>query len=158
MGWIGADAGRMGCRLLSTVHAACFDPHWSENEFARLIAAPGTVAAVASLPAKSKGGSRPAGLVMLRTAGDGAEILTFGVVPDCRLMGIGKELMEVCRTAAKKAGADELFLEVAAGNAAALALYAAGGFQEVGRCNNYYEPQDDRTTSKDALIMRLALD
>ncbi len=95
---------------------------------------------------------------MLRTAGDEAEILTFGVVPNCRLMGIGKELVEACRTTAKNAGAEKLFLEVAADNTAALALYAGGGFREVGRGKNYYEPQDNSATSKDALILHLTLD
>ena len=53
---------------------------------------------------------------------------------------------------AQTAGAEAMFLEVAADNAAAIALYAgAGGFVRVGARPGYY-PRE--TGAIDALVMR----
>jgi ribosomal-protein-alanine N-acetyltransferase len=55
---------------------------------------------------------------------------------------------------AKEAGAFDLFLEVAADNTAAIALYAATGFDRVGLRKGYYPHPDG---AKDAVVMRRAL-
>lgn len=154
---IGADAGAAGCQLLSTLHAACFDPHWNEAEIGRFLAAPGTLAAVALPRPDRAAGPQPMGMAICRTAGAEAEILTLGVVPERRRCGLGARLVEECALMARDAGAEQLFLEVAADNAAALALYAGRGFRQVGRRENYYRPPNNRGTSKDALILRLDL-
>lgn len=154
---IGSAAGSVGCQLLSTLHAACFDPHWSEAEIGRLVAAPGTLAAVALHPIPDGAGTRPVGMAICRAAGAEAEILTLGVIPNCRRAGVAVRLVGECRLMAADAGAAQLFLEVAADNTAALALYAGRGFRQVGRRENYYGPGNNRGTSKDALIFRLDL-
>lgn len=154
---IGAAAGSAGCELLSTLHAACFEAHWSAAEIERLVALPGTLAAVASHSFTDGAGTRPAGLAICRAAGAEAEILTLGVIPDCRRVGVAARLVNECRLIAADAGAAQLFLEVAADNSAALALYTRRGFRQVGRRDNYYDPQNNRSTSKDALILRLDL-
>lgn len=123
----------------------------------RLLAAPGTFAAVASLTPADGTGTRPAGLAVCRVAGAEAEILTLGVIPDCRRVGVASRLVDECRLIASGAGAAQLFLEVAADNTAALALYTGHGFHRAGRRANYYRSQDNRSTSKDALILRLDL-
>ena len=48
-------------------------------------------------------------------------------------------------------GATAMFLEVATGNAAALALYTGAGFVEVGRRRRYY------ADGRDALVLRVNL-
>ncbi|MCH8181617.1 MAG: GNAT family N-acetyltransferase [Proteobacteria bacterium] len=140
---------------MSTLHAACFEPHWSEAEIGRLVAAPRTLAAVASCPLNDGAGMRPAGMAICRSAGAEAEILTLGVIPGCRRAGVAACLVSECRLMAADAGAAHLLLEVAADNTAALALYTGRGFRQVGRWENYYGPQNKRSTSKDALILRL---
>jgi [ribosomal protein S18]-alanine N-acetyltransferase len=54
--------------------------------------------------------------------------------------------------AARKRGAGAMFLEVAAANGPALALYAREGFTEVGRRRRYY------SDGTDALVLRRDLD
>lgn len=154
---IGTAAGSAGCQLLSTLHAACFRPHWSEAEIGRLVAAPGTLAVVASHPLTDGAGTRPAGMAICFSAGAEAELLTLGVIPDCRRAGVAARLVSECCLMATDAGAAQLFLEVAADNNAALALYRGRGFRQVGRQENYYGPRNNRSTSKDALILCLDL-
>lgn len=155
--WIGTAAGPAGRQLLSTLHAACFDPHWSEAEIGRLLAAPGTLAVVASHPPTDEAGTHPVGMAICRSAGAEAEILTLVVIPDRRRSGVGARLVSECRLMAKDTGAAQLFLEVAADNTAALALYTGRGFRQVGRRENYYKPRNNRGTPKDALILHLDL-
>ena len=151
---ISSAAGAAGARLLSTVHAACFEEAWDEASTARLLAGPGTCGLVA---ADSAGGADevPLGMALCRLAGGEAEILTLGVIRDRRRQGVGRHFVRECHAIAKAAGAAALFLEVAADNGAALALYSAAGFRQVGRRENYYEARNKRGPGRDALILRL---
>ena len=89
-----------------------------------------------------------AGLVLARVAAGEAEVLTLAVVPARRRDGVGGALLASAMQAAVVRGAAVLFLEVAAGNAAALALYAKFGFAEVGHRRRYY------AGGADALVLR----
>ena len=79
---------------------------------------------------------------------DEAHITTFGVDPDWRRQGIGHQLLLSLIELAQVLGAARMTLEVRASNAPAQALYAAFGFQVVGRRRAYYT--DD---GEDALVM-----
>jgi ribosomal-protein-alanine N-acetyltransferase len=57
---------------------------------------------------------------------------------------------------ARRAGAEQMFLEVRISNAAAIGLYEAAGFVAVGRRHAYY-PETPRGRSEDALVMRRTL-
>ena len=48
-------------------------------------------------------------------------------------LGIGRALMEACIECARKAGYEQLELEVIAENSRAIAMYEAAGFVEFGR-------------------------
>ncbi|MDD2876165.1 MAG: GNAT family N-acetyltransferase [Acidiphilium sp.] len=91
------------------------------------------------------------GMVIARAVADEAEVLTIGVVPALRRQGIARGLIEAVAAESAGRGARTLFLEVAAENQAALALYRAAHFHEAGVRRNYYG--DDR----DALLLRRAL-
>lgn len=132
------DAG-----LLAAIHAPAFPPaeRWSETSFAELLAMRGTLALIAG----------DEGFVMLRIAGDEAEIITLAVLPDFRRAGLGRALMQAALRLAALQGAEVMFLEVAERNTPARALYAALGFEEVGRRKNYYPDGDT------ARVLRLAL-
>jgi len=93
----------------------------------------------------------PEGFVLARVAADEAEILTLAVVPEARRQGVGAGLLAGAMAAAAARGAAAMFLEVAEGNAAARALYAAAGFAEVGRRRGYYPDGGD------AVVMRRGL-
>lgn len=71
--------------------------------------------------------------------GEAAEILTVGVVPHARRAGIARRLLADLLAEAVRRGASEAFLEVRVDNDAALALYGAEGFEQVGVRRGYYD-------------------
>ncbi len=91
-------------------------------------------------------------MVLARIAVDEAEILTLAVAPDARRAGLGRAMMAAAMATAVARGAQAMFLEVAATNVAALALYATMGFTRVGLRSGYYG------TGRHAVVMRAPLD
>lgn len=79
---------------------------------------------------------------------DEAHITTFGVHPDWRRQGIGRQLLLNLVELARTIGARRLTLEVRVSNQAAQALYRTFGFEIAGRRPRYYT--DD---GEDALVM-----
>jgi len=79
---------------------------------------------------------------------DDAHITTFGVHPDWRRQGIGRQLMLNVSELSIAIGARRMTLEVRVSNVAAQALYRAFGFEIAGRRPRYYT--DD---GEDALVM-----
>jgi ribosomal-protein-alanine N-acetyltransferase len=79
---------------------------------------------------------------------DDAHVTTFGVHPEWRRQGIGRQLLLNLVELAVTLGARRMTLEVRVGNTAAQALYRAFGFEIVGRRPRYYS--DD---GEDALVM-----
>ena len=134
--------GTAAASLLAALHAGCFpeDGRWDEAAMAALLAMPGCFAAV-----------DPDGFALARVAADEAELLTLGVLPRARRRGVGAALLRATGGEAARLGAGRLFLEVAAGNAAARALYAQAGLVEVGRRRRYYPDGDD------ALVLAMPL-
>ena len=90
------------------------------------------------------------GFLIGRAAGGEAELLTLVVAPARRRAGMARRLLASFEGQARARGAGAAFLEVAEGNAAARALYARAGWEEVGRRRGYYGGDD-------ALILRRAL-
>ncbi len=82
-----------------------------------------------------------------------AQLLNLSVVPDARREGLGRELLARFLADAVRLHAEQVFLEVRMGNAAAIALYEAAGFVRVARRAAYY-PQGADGTREDALVMR----
>ena len=133
------------------LHAAGFAHPWSVEEVAALIASVSTLAAAALDPASG----RLRGFVLARLAADEAEILTIAVDPAARDKGVGRALLAANLRQATNAGARAMFLEVDAGNAAALALYKRLGFAKVGERPGYYRRKDGVRAT--AVVMRRAL-
>ncbi|TWB22469.1 ribosomal-protein-alanine N-acetyltransferase [Nitrospirillum amazonense] len=135
--WI-RPASAVEAEVLAAVHALCFadpdvaGPPWSAQAIADLMGLPG----VAALIAQDE--QEPLGMALIRTVVDEAEILTIGVTPTARGRGLGTALTQACVDTAATAGAAALYLEVAETNAPARRLYAATGFEPVGRRANYY--------------------
>jgi ribosomal-protein-alanine N-acetyltransferase len=121
-----------------------FDAPWSEGEFRDLLNSAGVLALLDD-----------DGFMLLRALADEAEILTLAVAPAARGRGLGRALVEAGAQAAAAAGAETLFLEVAADNAPALPLYAAAGFERVGERRGYY-PRPGGAAA-DAYTLRRAL-
>jgi ribosomal-protein-alanine N-acetyltransferase len=141
-------AGAGDAEALAALHAQAFEAPWSAHEIASLIAGPGGFA----LLVESEG---LAGFILCRVMVDEAEVLTLAVAPRARRAGVARALLAAAKAAAQAGGAGALFLEVAEDNAAAIALYSADGFAEVGRRTAYYGRADGQAV--DALVLRREL-
>jgi ribosomal-protein-alanine N-acetyltransferase len=138
-----ADAG-----LMAALHAVCFDRPWDETAMAQFIAGPGTLCLIGFA---GDGAPAPTGLLIARRAADEAELLTLGVIPSGRRLGVASALLTEAIGQLCASGARTLFLEVADGNDGALYLYRSLGAVPVGRRPSYYE------SGVDATIFSLAL-
>ena len=79
-----------------------------------------------------------------------ADVQTLAVAPAAQRRGIGSVLLAGLLRAAAGSGAGAVLLEVRADNAAAIALYARHGFEQIAVRRRYYQPGD-----VDALVLRL---
>jgi len=118
--------------VVAALHAECFAEAWSAGSIAALLAAPGAFGLVAVID------GAPAGFILIRAAGDEAEILSLGVAPPQRRRGLARRLLEAALDRLGRTSARRLLLEVAEDNAAARRLYEAAGFSPVGRRPDYY--------------------
>jgi len=144
---------------LAEVHAAAFAGEgrpWSVLEIRTLIAEPLVSVRIAHGAGPGAADTlAPAGFALVRTVTDEAELLTLAVLPQHRRTGIGAGLLAACEAGARGDGATRMFLEVAAGNAAARALYDRAGYHQCGRRPGYYgRPGGGRD---DAVVMEKAL-
>jgi tRNA threonylcarbamoyl adenosine modification protein YeaZ/ribosomal-protein-alanine acetyltransferase len=136
--------------VLAALHAECFERPWTAEEFARLMALPEARALLALE------GEEPAGFVLANAAAGEAEILTIATRPQNRRKGHAHKLLEKLSAELKcEQDIRSLFIEVAAGNNAAVALYEKTGFKPVGLRKSYYRSADGNTD--DAHIMRKEL-
>ena len=142
-----ADRAEACARL----HEHSFAHPWSAQEFAALLRDGSGLGAAALDPANG----RLKGFVLSRLAGDEAEVLTIVVASGGRGKGIGGALLRENLRQAMNAGAHAIFLEVAADNASAIALYRRHGFVPVGERPGYYRRADGARAT--ALVMRLTL-
>jgi [ribosomal protein S18]-alanine N-acetyltransferase len=131
---------------MAAVHAAAYrlDRPWSLDEFTSLAASPHGLAL---------GDAR--GFVLARIIADEAEVLTIATHPDHRRKGLALALLDRFHQAARARGAETAFLEVAADNAPARALYHAAGYRPAGLRRAYYARAG--AGAVDALILRRTL-
>ena len=146
------EVGPQHAEILSAMHGECFGEAWAATDIARIMALPG---AVALLGFAATAPDRPAGFALARQAADEAEILAIGTVPAHRRRGIARRLVGDLADRFIGAGARALFIEVAAGNDAARALYQSLGFAPAGLRKGYYAMADG--PAEDGIVMRLAL-
>lgn len=91
--------------------------------------------------------------VMSVGAGE-AHILNLCVHENFRCRGMGRQLLEHLLDRAAAAGMTEAFLEVRPSNTAAIRLYQAMGFTQVGMRRGYYQAVGGR---EDAAVLKLSL-
>lgn len=141
-------AGAEASVLLSEIHAECFDEGWDAKAFAALLATPGAKAELA-LEAGTV-----LGFVLTRQAADEAEIISIATRLSAQRRGVARQLLGHHLGILGLAGVRTMFLEVAAGNAAARGLYERLGFKEAGLRKGYYRT---RGGVEDAIVMRREL-
>ncbi len=96
----------------------------------------------------ARAGDRVVGFAGVWLMVDDAHITTFGVHPDWRRQGIGRQLLLDLIELARSIRARRMTLEVRVSNEAAQALYREFGFEDVGRRPQYYTDDDE-----DAIVM-----
>lgn len=138
-------AGAAEAARLAALHAACFAEAWDATSIARLVSGPGGFALIAA----ECGGDL--GFALLQCVPPESELLSIGVVPAARRHGLGRTLLRRAAADLAAEGAETMFLDVAADNRPALALYRALGFGDMSRRARYY------AGGVDAIVMRAAL-
>ena len=107
-----------------TIEEANFSVPWTETGFFTFLL---------------REGEKILGYCGVVTVQDEGDITNVAVEKNSQNQGIGKKLLEEMFQRTQKAGVCRLFLEVRAGNAAALHLYEKMGFVQMGIRKNYYE-------------------
>jgi tRNA threonylcarbamoyl adenosine modification protein YeaZ len=134
--------------LLASLHAESFEQSWTQDMIASSLSLPGAGAIIVELA------NRAYGFVQFQWVAGEAEINTLCVSTIYRRQGFGRALMEALIAHLKMHNTSKLFLEVAADNAAALALYRKLGFAETGLRKAYYVR---KAGAVDAITMGLSL-
>ena len=124
---------------MAALHARAFDgaARWSAESFAAMLDRSDTIIM-----------SGNDGFALGRVVADEAELLTIVVALAQRGQGTARSLLSGFDREARKQGATQAFLEVAADNAPARALYAATGWTQVGVRPGYYDGTDARLLRK----------
>lgn len=103
-------------------------------------------------PERRRGANTLAGYIVARMGADELHINNVAVREEYRRRGIGQELLGKIFEQGQRLKTPVAFLELRAGNRAALALYEKCGFKVTARRKNYYtEPVED------ALVMTVKL-
>jgi ribosomal-protein-alanine N-acetyltransferase len=140
-------AGPQEAETLAEVHRAAFgEKGWSAADIEKMLAVEGTEALLARCD-----GTNACGMIITRMMWEDGEILTLGVRPEFRRLGIGGRLFASAVNGMVMQGVNRVFLEVAETNTAAIRLYEAAGFEVMGRRPNYYLEEDGARV--DALMM-----
>ena len=123
---------------LAALHARCFrtPPPWGPAAFRDVLSGSGVYLCTGAQ-----------GFAVGRVVLEEAELLTLAVAPEARRRGQGRALLADFEAEARARGAEMAFLEVAAGNTVACALYRQAGYRQAGIRRGYYG------TGGDALVM-----
>jgi len=141
-----SEARPADAAAFAALHAASFRHGWNADEFERLLLDRTVVAH------RAMAGGNLAGFIISRIADDEAEILSVAVAIAARGRGLAGKLLDLHMRRLAGLGAARVFLEVGKDNAPACRLYAAAGFEEVGRREGYYQAAAE--TGSTALVLR----
>ena len=133
---------------VAAMERACFSDPWPEQIIAH------ELENELSLWLCAMDGDTVAGYIGSQTVLGEADMMNVAVSPAYRRQGIGRALvLALCEALKTQMQATVLTLEVRDSNAAAIALYEALGFTQVGLRKNYYQhPKEDaRILRKDLL-------
>ena len=124
---------------IAALEAACFSDPWPESILQQELENP------LSLWLCTMDGDTVAGYVGSQTVLGEADMMNLAVGAEHRRQGIAAALVNaLCAALRTEKGAEVLTLEVRDSNEAAIRLYAALGFTEIGRRPNYYfHPKED---------------
>lgn len=120
---------------------------WSRATLDGELTGAGRVVVVAEEPppagTPAEGTGTVVGWALAHVVGEVADVQRVAVRPDRQGSGLGRRLVEAVVEAAVTAGAERVLLEVAVGNAPALAAYRRVGFRQIARRRRYYRDGSD---------------
>ena len=120
---------------------------WQADHLRFFLAQPGKFGWLHSLDAQ------PTGFILAQVFDNEAEILSLAVLESWRRFGYGRALLKYVQTTLRQFGVTRFCLEVAADNAAAVALYQQQGFRQIAVRIGYYAKQPGETKARDALVL-----
>ncbi|MEQ9490163.1 MAG: ribosomal protein S18-alanine N-acetyltransferase [Alphaproteobacteria bacterium] len=138
----------VGNAVIGDLFERAFDEPYGEAAVEDLTKSPATWSMVAVT--ERDGADMPVGFIIGMTAADTSEIYSIGVPPEYRGRGYAKNMLQRAFATCRTAGAETMFLEVAADNGQAIGLYRRVGFEQKGLRKNYYRRGRNRI---DALVM-----
>ncbi len=133
-------AKREDIRDIANIEKVCFSNPWSENSLAESISHPDSLFYIAKVD------DITVGYMGLQIFSGEGYVTNVAVLPEYRRQGIAKALI----AEAIKNDMEFITLEVRESNQAAISLYEAFGFIQVGKRPKFY-----RNPEEDALIMTL---
>ena len=137
---------------ISAMEREFFSVPWSEASIGHYADAGNTIFVVArspqTIPWEFEEGVRQVpqvvGYAAVFCAADEGNLVSIGVHPDYREMGIATELLDICCQLSSARGVASIHLEVRESNEAAIALYEKEGFVKNGKRPRFYrEPTED---------------
>ena len=128
---------------VAVIERAVFNDPWSRRSFADLVSAPGVLFLIAADI------NAVVGYAIVLLTGVESELANLAVARLVQHQGLGRRLLSQALETARARGCREMFLEVRASNAAAIALYLSAGFEAVGRRVRYYA-----RPIEDAIVMK----
>ena len=131
---------------IAALERLCFSDPWSEGSVA------GELENALSLWLVAEEDGTVRGYIGSQSVPPDCDILNLAVAPDARRQGLGQQLLQALLDTLHRRGIERVFLEVRPTNVPARALYAALGFEEIGRRKEYYV-----NPVEDALILRKEL-
>ena len=138
--------------VMARLHAESFTtpPPWSARDFAQFLSDP------ACFALSRASGAELMAFAVWRVVVDEAELLTLATRPAARRQGFAQSLLAEGLTIVRQRGARSCYLEVAAPNSAARALYEKMGFVQVGLRRAYYRPRTGDAV--DAIVFEAVLE
>ncbi|MBQ8352089.1 MAG: ribosomal protein S18-alanine N-acetyltransferase [Clostridia bacterium] len=134
-------------KALAAIEAACFSRPWSEYSIASHLSSESAMTLVCEEDGEALG------VLFLSCLPPEGEVYRLAVLPAARRRGIGRRLLAAGLALERDAGVREMFLDVRASNAPAIALYEGFGFSSYGRRANYYfAPREDAILMKRTLL------
>lgn len=139
---------------LAEIERRSYSHPWSQSAFEQAVV--DSRVRVLVLRAPHQPSDRLRGILaycVLQVVADEAQIHNLAVRESARRRGLARRLLGLCLELARRRGAREVYLEVRASNAPAIALYTAWGLRVSGTRRDYYE-----SPREDALVMRRSLE
>lgn len=130
------------------IEKAVFSRPWSAESFAAAVRDDNALFLVA---VDSVGGNADTvvGYIGMYVSAPEGEITNVAVAEPLRGRGFGSGLVHAMQQKARELGVNQIFLEVRDSNEAALRVYRAAGFAEIGKRKGFYElPREDARVMK----------